>query len=130
MTSNHKRWKVAQHILSKMWVTWNDGDMKENPIRLADRTVRAFRTHAEALAYADRMARTVEVTLPRVVDAIARIPNSPNPTEEETWYSHRRDGSCLLDAPYRRAGSFTVSKGEAVPLALTLLALHYRSTTP
>lgn len=65
MTAKAKRWKVAQHILSKMWVTWNDEDMKENPIRLADRTVRAFRTHAEALAYADRMARKVQVTLPR-----------------------------------------------------------------
>jgi len=27
---------------------------------------RGFRTHAEASAYADRMARTVEITLPRV----------------------------------------------------------------
>ena len=34
-----------------------------------DRTFAArFRTHAEALAYADRMARTVEVVLPRITD--------------------------------------------------------------
>lgn len=124
MTTKHKRYRVHRER--------NPHGTKETPWyaepeRHWEPGFAAFDTHAEALAYADRMARTVEVTLPRVVDAIARIPNSPNPTEEETWYSHRRDGSCLLDAPYRRAGSFTVFKGEVEPLALALLALHYRN---
>lgn len=128
--TTHKRWKVAQHILSKMWVAWNDGDMKENPIRLADRTVRAFRTHSEALAYADRMARTVEVTLPRCTDDYAPVPNSPKPIKRSLWYANHHDGSYRIGKPYDRGNSLDVPKSEAVPLALTLLALHYRSTTP
>lgn len=126
MTTNHKRWVVwRDNTLANNWINpWVAAARDPSDYGYAGKF---FPTHAEALAHADRMARTVEVTLPRVVDAIARIPNSPNPTEEETWYSHRRDGSCLLDAPYRRAGSFTVSKGEVEPLALALLALHYRN---
>lgn len=42
------------------WVAWLEGNWAE---------CRGFRTHAEALAYADKRARTREVVLPRVNDA-------------------------------------------------------------
>lgn len=122
------RWKVAQHILSKEWVAWNDEDMKENPIHLADRTVRAFRTHAEALDYADRMARTIEVTLPRIGGQFTckqRVAPSydditltkVNPTNYQIRYAEdmSEDGRGI-----------DMLADELKPLALALLAHHYK----
>ena len=39
-----------------------------------------FRTHAEAIAHADRMARTCEVTLP------APVPNPPRDVHRPAWH--------------------------------------------
>ena len=47
----------------KRWRVWKDrGDWVVSSPEYAER---GFRTHAEAVAYADRMARTREVVLPR-----------------------------------------------------------------
>lgn len=50
------RWKVRRTMVRRDWEAWNEDEARGD----------YFHTHAEALAYADRMARTVEVTLPRV----------------------------------------------------------------
>lgn len=86
----------------------------------------AFPTHAEALAYADRMARTVEVTLPRVVDDCVPVPGSPKPAREATWIAPSRDGGCWITMPTAGYIPLMVRKEELAPLALALLAHHYR----
>lgn len=123
------RWKVAQHIISNAWLAWDDDDAKESPIRLMDRTVRSFRTHAEALAYADKKARTVEVTLPRIGSqftckqratpsyddiTLTRV----NPTNYQIRYAEDmgEDGRGI-----------DMLADELKPLALALLAHHYRN---
>lgn len=62
------RWQVAQHIYNKRWLVVPPGyDGADSATRLDDYgdAARVFRTHAEALAYADRQARTRKYVLPR-----------------------------------------------------------------
>ena len=68
--------------------------------------IRSFPTHAEALAYADRRARTIEVTLPRDPDAreVARAGE---------WTSWKGDGWAITSNDPERA-------------ALNVLAYYYR----
>lgn len=131
MTAKAKRWKVAQHILSKMWVTWNDGDMKENPVRLADRTVRAFRTHAEALAYADRMARTVEVTLPRIGSQfICKQRATPSYDDITVTKVNSTNYQIRYAEDMGEDGrGIDMLADELQPVALALLAHHYKGET-
>ena len=89
----------------------------------------AFATHTEALAYADRMARTVEVTLPRITDDCGAIPNSPKVRQSSIWYGRQKDGTCWLSSPLGRSTPPIVGREELAPLALALLALHYRNET-
>lgn len=65
------RWKVAQHVQHRFWLAYPaiydaeepesnvDDDLPRQPL------ARGFRKWHDAIAYADRMARTVEVVLPR-----------------------------------------------------------------
>ena len=64
------RWKVSQHIFYRSWLAYPESvesgkpgsdlaDDEPRPLR-----PRAFRTWAEAMAYADQRARIIEVTLP------------------------------------------------------------------
>lgn len=66
------RWKVAQHIQYRFWLAYPavydseqpesdvDDDLPRQPL------ARGFRKWQDALDYADRMARTREVVLPRL----------------------------------------------------------------
>lgn len=66
------RWKVAQHIQNRYWIAYPaiydaeepesnvDDDLPRQPL------ARGFRKWREAMDYADRMARTRKVVLPRV----------------------------------------------------------------
>lgn len=126
MTTKHNRWKV-----------WRDTTMEahhDNPwIGAPERhwvyryAGHAFPTHAEALAHADRMARTVENALPRVTSACDPIPNSPKPPEHSIWYGSRRDGAYWLHVPHGMSAPLIVGQEELAPLALALLALHHRN---
>lgn len=89
------------------WVAWLDGNWAE---------CRGFRTHAEALAYADERARTRTYVLPRV---------HALPTGRHTVH---RNGLIVEFKQSRswtqlKPGYITVEPGERRPLALALLAL-------
>ncbi|AIL96408.1 hypothetical protein [Corynebacterium ureicelerivorans] len=62
------RWEVKQHIYSRKWLAYPRDYHSLRPQTVVDASVpcvRMFHHHAEAVAYADRMARTREVVLPR-----------------------------------------------------------------
>lgn len=73
------------------------------------------------------MARTVEATLPRVTSACEPIPNSPKPSEYSIWYGRQKDGTYWLDIPPGRSNPLIIGREELAPLALALLAHHYKN---
>ena len=117
------RWNVGRHETLRgrginepeteyTWCAFHDD-------HIAEEIHHHFPTHAEALAYADRMARTVEVTLPR-----------PNSTwfERPVWelgdgvtvHQSIADQSQTITADYPR---MSVPNSKRRELALALLAL-------
>lgn len=91
-----------------------------------DRTFAArFRTHAEALAYADRMARTREVVLPRQLNT-----RRPIGTTKKYWEVERHVGTPNVLIRRRREDGhicqqITVNRkdlGLLAPMLLTALA--------
>lgn len=84
-----------------------------------------FFTWREALDYADRLARTREYVLPRVLGSGEWVPDMPtlrlgwenHPTEKTFWVE---DQGC---------GSITVRPDELLPLALALAALAEQDVT-
>lgn len=63
-----RRWRVrrVRHRLTDMWGNWAVYPSWEpRPFSNEDADTHFFATHAEALSYADKQARTVEATLPR-----------------------------------------------------------------
>lgn len=83
-----------------------------------------FNTHTEALAYADRMACTVKVTLPREPLPLALrglredapVVVTQSPEGDCVFLTDEDDGEMVALYPF-----------ELRPLALALLALHYRN---
>ena len=65
------RWKVAQHVQYRFWLAYPASYDSEQPESNMDDDLpsqplaRGFRKWQDAMAYADRMARTREVVLPR-----------------------------------------------------------------
>ena len=65
------RWKVAQHVQYRSWLAYPASYDSEQPESNMDDDLprqplaRGFRKWQDALAYADRMARTRQVVLPR-----------------------------------------------------------------
>ena len=64
------RWKVAQHVQYRFWLAYPASYDSEQPESNMDDDLpsqplaRGFRKWQDAMAYADRMARTREVVLP------------------------------------------------------------------
>lgn len=77
-----------------------------------------FRTHAKALAYADRMARTITVTLPRGVNEVSVGPNA--------WLELRADGGASV---HGGCGSTGIRKYALERTALALLAHARKDAT-
>lgn len=129
MTTERRRWKVwRDNTLANNWINpWVAAAGNPSDYGYAGKF---FPTHAEALAYADRMARTVGATLPRVTDDCEPIPNSPKPPQKSIWYGHRKGGAYWLASPTTPDETLIVPQDSLAPLALTLLALHYRNETP
>lgn len=77
---------------------------------------------AEALAHADRMARTREVVLPRITESKAMIPGARGLILEtgRTW-DGKRNTWIKDEVSMVYAASYNLR-----PLALALLALHYQ----
>ena len=77
-----------------------------------------FNTHTEALAHADKMARTVEVVLPRT-SGVFQLTNG------SSAYLLWNGGASLTQrASQSHVG---IPKADLKPFALALLAHHYRS---
>lgn len=122
MTTKHKR-----------WIVWRDDYLVNDGINPWVAAVshpsgygyvgHNFATHAEALAYADRMARTVTVELPA------------DPNKHAPYMGYEAS----LDAPphhqfgapdWEPSNKISLEMSQIEPFALALLTHHYRSTAP
>lgn len=98
------------------WVAWLEGNWAE---------CLGFRTHAEALAYADKLARTREVVLPRVGDTTQLVAHNDEPGEHPSGYhiitnDPEYSSAVQMWGPW---GTMGIYKAEEIrPLALALLA--------
>lgn len=110
------RWKVKKFCDDFFspdyceWVAWPDVDWSES---------RAFPTHAEALAYADRKARTREYVLPR-----QPLPLTLPGVEDEDALIYVTNGKngCVYLKDEDHSETLTLYARELRPLALALLA--------
>lgn len=91
-----------------------------------------FNTHTEALAYADRMARTVEVTLPRIGSQFTHKQRATPSDDDITITKVNSNNYQIRYAEDMGADGRGIDMlaDELKPLALALLAHHYRSTAP
>lgn len=119
------RWKVAQHVQYRFWLAYPASYDSEQPESNVDDDLprqplaRGFRKWQDALDYADRMARTREVVLPR-----------PDSTwfERPVWelgdgvtvHQSIADQSQTITADYPR---LAIPNNKRRELALALLAL-------
>lgn len=101
------RWKVTLNGAGGWQVFGIDG-----------RCAARFHTHAEAVAYAHRMARTREVVLPRGVNEVSVGPNA--------WLELRADGGASV---HGGCGSTGIRKYALERTALALLAHARKDAT-
>lgn len=120
------RWKVAQHVRYRSWLAYPASYDSEQPESNMDDDLprqplgRGFRKWQDALAYADRMARTREYVLPR--------PQARFSKETAQWWvgsvviasSPSETDTALISYPGKL---IRVMKRDLRPLALALLAL-------
>ena len=113
-----RRWKVEAGF---WWVAMQvDEQGREIP-----GTAKRFPTHAEALAYADRKARTREVVLPRVGDTTRLVAHNGHPGGHPSGYRIVTKGpECYyaveMWGPWGNMGIYEAK--DIRPLALALLA--------
>lgn len=118
------------------WKVWRDRTMKahgDDPwIGAPERNWQyrspkySFPTHAEALAYADRMARTVEIELPRD-NTVVPLPACME-KEEKPITLHRWGEQIIIECTAQGVEEVIfIHDDELKPLALALLAHHYRN---
>ena len=106
------RWKVERQM-------WPDGPAWA-AVNERGHDLYIYDTHAKALAFADRMARTVDVVLPRA--------NTTPPRKGAFWRTRVYPGTVVLDR-YRNGRSkqvLEVGPLDLKPLAELLLAEHYK----
>ncbi|MDK8889868.1 hypothetical protein QQA05_00365 [Corynebacterium macclintockiae] len=91
-----------------------------------------FNTHAEALAHADRMARTVEVALPRIGSQFIHKQRATPSYDDITITKVNSNNYQIRYAEDMGADGRGIDMlaDELKPVALALLAHHYRGTTP
>ena len=123
----------------KRWAVWRDTTMEahhDNPwIGAPERhwvyryAGHAFPTHAEALAHADRMARTVEVTLPRIGTKFT-YKQQTNPYYDDITITKANSNNYQIryaeDIGTDGRG-IDMLANELKPVALALLAHHYKN---
>lgn len=80
--------------------------------------VAGYKTHAEALAYADHQARTVTLVLPRVTHQREIVTDG-----YRSFISRQRGGRIWLE---HDQAVFCILPDEAKEFAQTILALHYQ----
>lgn len=111
------RWKVAKHY--GIWYAIEHGWKRYN----------AFPNWAEAMAYADQRARTIEVTLPRITgdmeDGMSSWPNLRDVGLSVDHHDEPRLGQ-LYTMIYDGYSDIGVEAYDLKPLALALLAVAHR----
>ena len=122
------RWKVkrVRFRLTGGWGEWAAFPSREQfPFSNEEAPTRYFLTHAEALAYADQQARTVEMTLPRL------DPRGKQKIGGTGLFSlHVGHGAGLTHIYLGGWEAVSVESQDLEPLGLYLLALaHNRKTT-
>ena len=124
------RWEVKQHIYSRKWLAYPKDYRSLRPQTVVDASVpcvHMFHRHAEALAYADRMARTREVVLPRFTfDALDNWKTVPG-TQNVFLGLYYREAPVIGEVEYELGvtdcETTYLNPRDARPLALALLAL-------
>ena len=125
-----QRWKVR-------WSGINGSGMWIASTEIGAFHYERFSTHKEALAYADRMARTVTVLLPRTSETCPVSDLRPLVKElDRVWVKPRRAGVDLQHhfTPRYEGSKVVNTKGMFIPsdhvkpLALALLAHHCKET--
>ncbi|MGJ4084342.1 hypothetical protein [Corynebacterium macclintockiae] len=117
MTTKHKRWNVT--FMDQAWGVF---ELSKGGwwVHRAE-----FNTHTEALAYADKMARTVEIVLPRdntVVPLPETFEKEAKPITLTRWGEH-----IIIECTAQGVEeAIFIHDDELKPLALALLAHHYR----
>ena len=120
------RWKVESTVFgdSRLWLAFELDQLGRWWYQRGE-----FDTHVEALTYADCMARTVEVELPRVNEKTRLTAHNGTPGGHPSGYAiiRRNEGlycSVTLRGPWGECGIF--DEQDIKPLALALLAHHYQ----
>ncbi|MGJ4099752.1 hypothetical protein [Corynebacterium macclintockiae] len=125
MTTNRNRWVVwRDNTLAINWINpWVAAARDPSGYGYAGKF---FPTHAEALAYADKMARTVEIVLPRdntVVPLPACMEKEEKPITLTRWGEQ-----IIIECTAQGVEEVIfIHDDELKPLALALLAHHYRN---
>ncbi|MGJ4082041.1 hypothetical protein ACN4DI_01910 [Corynebacterium macclintockiae] len=88
-----------------------------------------FNTHTEALAYADKMARTVEIVLPRD-NTVVPLPACMEKEEKPITLTRWGEQIIIECTAQGVEEDIFIHDDELKPLALALLTHHYRGTTP
>lgn len=118
------RWIVAQHLYTKKWLAYADEYEDYQPTTILDfdaPIARAFHTWREAMDYADRMARTAEVVLPRIAGCGDRVPGAPGLLLG--WENH------IFWLADHGSDFIRITPAELRPLAAALLALAEKEAT-
>lgn len=113
MTTKRRRWKV-----------WKEQRWAPKPcwvVTSPEYRECSFPAHAEALAYADRMARTTEIELPRATTHF-QLAN------QSSVYMLSNGGASITKHRYQ--SQVGIPRDDLKPLAIALLAHHYRDTAP
>lgn len=121
MTTKYNCWKVISE--DPDWTVW-ELDKSGWWLYRAE-----FNTHSEALAHADRMARTVEVALPRIGSQFTHKQRATPSYDDITITKANSNNYQIRYAEDMGADERGVDMlaDELKPVALALLAHHYRS---
>lgn len=122
------RWRVGKHRRTGYWLAFNEKYDTYRPATLLDEyqgAARVFDTWRDAMDYADRQARTMEVVLPRF-NGKTRLPaHNGHPCGYKIDATQENYASAVHI--FGAWGSMGICDVEDVePIALTLLSAHYR----
>lgn len=124
------RWRVMKNHFADAWAVYHEPP-KSAGIVPWYRVPQWFDTWAEAMAYADQQARTIQVTLPRITgdmeDGMSSWPNLRGVGLSVDHHDEPRLGQPYVMI-YDGYSDIGVEAYDLKPLALALLALGFKET--
>lgn len=112
------RWRVGKHRRTGYWLAFSETYDRFRPATLLDGhqcAARVFDTWREAMDYADRQARTVEIVLPRIDEHEAYVNGYVGAVESDDGY-----------VIYCRDEEIIIPRNHLKPLALALYSAHIK----